>query len=124
MNEEQVDQKRIDETSAVLKQAFEPKPKEEPKKTNWAPGPGRPKKVVKPKEVKAAVVMPGPDATVAIPAVIENEVIEVAFNEQVLWKEAMFCVMGNLQVKAPQGIKACIATADEFVNVYKERWGV
>lgn len=99
---EDVDIKKANETDALMGQIF-PAPLEKPKNKG-----GRPKRVrhnstegVAPREGSPTPVL----------------------SDAVLWEKAMLCIMQNYQVRSPSDVSKCVPAADEFVRLYKEKWG-
>lgn len=43
-------------------------------------------------------------------------------NDKEMWHDAMLCIMGNLQVKSPQGVQVCVPVADEYVRILNEKF--
>lgn len=98
---EDVDIKKANETDTLMGQIF-PSPLEKPKNKGGRPKRQRPRST----EVSSIGDVPAP-----------------AMLDAVLWEKAMLCIMQNYQVRSPSDVSKCVPAADEFVRLYKEKWG-
>lgn len=105
------EERKAQETDAEMALIF-PKPTEPPKRKA-----GRPRKI--------EVVIDDEPETDSVSNDVEvsaTAVPDVAYTEKMIWKEAMFVAMTNFQVRSADGIAKCVPIADEFLNIYTERW--
>lgn len=107
------DERKAQATDADMALIF-PKPTELPKRKA-----GRPRKIevtIDDDDSDSTETQTSSDVETA------TAVPDVAYTEKMIWKEAMFVAMTNFQVRSADGIAKCVPIADEFLNIYNERW--